>query len=198
MVYYVWYEEWVHVDIEIGPASGGTNVTVFGHGFDWVEVDDFYIDGTPSTRGNVVDRPAMDYVCRFTDPNNATVFMDSAPAEVFDSQTLTCVTPPWGSLFSWLDSGVRLTLQHALPGPGGFRAYGLRDREVPQYGPTSLDGPDAARPVLFDFYPVWSTFSTNNIHGSKGGDEITLVASGLRGLQHPDGLLLYVCTFTTD
>jgi hypothetical protein len=48
--------------------------------------------------------------------------------------------------------------------------------------------------VYFNFYPVWSTYSQKNLHGAKGSDPITFVASGLRTIL-PN---LYRCKFSAE
>ena len=43
-----------------------------------------------------------------------------------------------------------------------------------------LEGHPNPNEVYFDFYPSWSSYSYNNVHGAKGGDGIVMVAAGLR------------------
>jgi hypothetical protein len=45
--------------------------------------------------------------------------------------------------------------------------------------------------VYFNFYPVWSTYSQKNLHGAKGSDKLTFIASGLR----PFFPASYLCSF---
>ncbi len=77
-VSFEWRELWVYADIEFGPASGGTDVTVHGHGFD-IEHD-----------------RSLGYFCRFTNVDDSSMdFVTASQAIALDVQTLLCITPPW-------------------------------------------------------------------------------------------------------
>ena len=163
-IYFRWDQEWIKTDLAIGPASGGTVIVVSGHGFDVT-----------------VDRPDLEYICRFNDPDPASDYqMDSLKATVLSPTALRCTTPPWGDNYSWLDNGAALSLlqgprERALPGPSG-----TPDDPSTRYGP----------PVYFEFFPMWSYLQYDNAFGAKGDEPLVISGSGLRTSAN-----LYKCEF---
>jgi len=102
---------------------------------------------------------------------------------VLDSNHLEIITPAWGGSFPVDAGGVRFYVYYSLYPETWYEVNG-----------TKLVDTYVDRPV-FIFFATWATFSQDNMHGAKGGDPITFVASGLqtRTDQFP---LLYKCVFT--